>query len=69
MDASRKRADSTLYYSLYFNILERKIKEYKIQEEDIYNIDKKGFLIGILLKGKRVFSRRTYKHEGIRQHL
>ena len=65
MDASRKQADSTLYYSLYFDALEQKIKEYKIQEEDIYNMDKKEFLIGILPKGKRVFSRRIYKHEGI----
>ena len=69
MDASRKRADSVLYYSLYFDALERKMKEYEIQEEDIYNMDEKGFLIGILPKGKRVFSRRTYEREGIRQRL
>jgi hypothetical protein len=69
MDASRKRADSALYYSLYFDALERKIKEYEIREEDIYDMDEKGFLIGILPKGKRVFSRRTYEREGFRQHL
>ena len=69
MDASRKRADSALYYSLYFDALERKMKEYEIREEDIYNMNEKGFLIGILPKGKRVFSRRTYECEGIRQRL
>lgn len=69
IDASHKRADSVLYYSLYFDALEQKIQEYDIQQEDIYNIDEKGFLIGILPKGKRVFSRRTYEREGIRQRV
>ena len=33
----------------------------------MYNIDKKGFLIGILLKMKRIFSRRRYKEGSIKQ--
>jgi hypothetical protein len=31
MDKKRYKADSVLKYSLYFNLLKRKIKEYKIQ--------------------------------------
>ena len=29
-------------------MLSRKIKEYKIKPENIYNTDKKGFLVGFL---------------------
>jgi hypothetical protein len=35
----------------------------------MYNMDKKGFLIGILSKQKRIFSRRRYKEGGIKQML
>ena len=42
----RKKANSALYYSLYFKLLGRKIAEYNILPKNIYNIDKKGYLIG-----------------------
>jgi len=35
--------------------------KYEIQEKDIYNLDEKGFLIGILNKTRRVFTSRVYK--------
>ena len=57
MDVVRKRADSTFKYTLYFKLLKRKIKEYKINPQLIYNIDKKGFLIKVLLKMKKIFSK------------
>jgi mannose/fructose/N-acetylgalactosamine-specific phosphotransferase system component IID len=47
----------------------RKIKEYDVQPENMYNMDEKGFLIGILPKGKRIFSRQQYKKKGLKQHL
>jgi len=34
------------------------MEEYKIKPGDIYNIDEKGFLIGITGRSKRVFNRR-----------
>lgn len=37
IDSSHKRADSAYKYTLYFEILHRKILEYHIQPEDIYN--------------------------------
>ena len=58
MDVARKRADSTFKYTLYFELLKRKMEEYKINPQLIYNIDKKGFLIGVLLKIKKIFSKR-----------
>jgi alkylated DNA nucleotide flippase Atl1 len=61
IDAARKRADSAFKYALYFEFMGRKIKEYDVQPENMYNMDEKGFLIGILPKGKRIFSRRRYE--------
>jgi hypothetical protein len=69
IDSTRKRADSTFKYTLYFELLARKIKEYEIQPENIYNMDEKGFLIGVLSKGKRIFSRRRYEQDGMKQRL
>ncbi|KAF1965716.1 hypothetical protein BU23DRAFT_488602, partial [Bimuria novae-zelandiae CBS 107.79] len=43
-------------YKTYFNILYLKIKEYNILLSNTYNIDKKGFLISIIRRFKRVFS-------------
>jgi alkylated DNA nucleotide flippase Atl1 len=69
IDAARKRADSAFKYALYFEFMGRKIKEYDVQPENMYNMDEKGFLIGILPKGKRIFSRQQYKKKGLKQHL
>ena len=61
--------DSAYKYTLYFELLARKIHQYDIQAEDIYNMDEKGFLIGILPKGKQIFSKQQYKRDGLKQHL
>ncbi|KAF1922585.1 uncharacterized protein M421DRAFT_426783, partial [Didymella exigua CBS 183.55] len=57
IDANRHNADSYTKYKLYFNLLQRKIAEYKINAEHTYNIDKKGFIIRVTLRIKHVFSR------------
>ena len=69
MDAARKRADSALKYSLYFELLKKKIEEYKVEPRHIYNMYEKGFLIGILSKTKRIFTRRAYEEQGMKQAL
>ncbi|KAF2826729.1 hypothetical protein CC86DRAFT_263890, partial [Ophiobolus disseminans] len=48
IDSLRYKADSRAKCRLYFNLLHAKIKQYNVQPEHIYNIDKKGFIIGIL---------------------
>ena len=48
IDLLRKKADNIYLYSLYFDTLEAKIEEYNIQPGNIYNINKKGFLIDCL---------------------
>lgn len=60
MDSSRKRADFAYKYTLYFELLARKMKEYSLESlegQDIYNMDEKGFLIEVLSNGKRIFCR------------
>lgn len=69
MDRERCRADLALKYSLYFELLKRKLKEYKIQPSLIYNMDEKGFLIGVLLKMKRIFLKRRYEETNLKQML
>jgi hypothetical protein len=69
MDKERHKTDSALKYSLYFDLLKRKIEEYGIRPWLIYNMDEKGFLIGVLSKQKRVFGRRLYKEGGLRQFV
>lgn len=69
IDAARVRADSAYKYTLYFELLARKLHQYNIQAEDIYNMDKKGFLIGMLTRGKRIFSKQQYKRDSLKQRL
>jgi len=35
--------------------------EYKIESSNIYNMDEKGFLVGMLTKAKQVFSKAIFK--------
>ena len=35
--------------------------EYDIQPQNIYNMDEKGFLIGFLLKARRIFSKKVFE--------
>ena len=66
MDNNRHKADSETKYSLYFDLLRHKITEYNIEARHIYNMDEKGFLIGIISRSKRVFSRRMWEKKEAR---
>jgi hypothetical protein len=50
-------------------LLSRKLQEYELQPEDIYNMDEKGFMIGMLVKGLRIFSEQKYNSGGLKQRL
>jgi hypothetical protein len=69
IDRSRHNADSGVKYRLYFDLLSSKILEYSIEPRHTYNIDEKGFLLGIVTRLKRVFSRRMYKKGRIKEYL
>jgi hypothetical protein len=57
IDAVRFRADFEAKYDLYFDLLHAKIKEYNVLPENTYNMDEKGFAIGVIGKSKRIFSK------------
>ncbi|KAF7572881.1 hypothetical protein PtrM4_077860 [Pyrenophora tritici-repentis] len=60
-DSNRHKADSSAKYRLYVDLLQQKIEQYNVEPRHTYNMDEKGFLIGVLSKMKRVFSRRRYE--------
>jgi Tc5 transposase DNA-binding domain/DDE superfamily endonuclease len=69
MDRDRHRADSGHKYQLFFQLLHDKIEEYKIQPQHSYNMDEKGFLIGIIGRSKRIFSKAMWDSKEVREAL
>jgi hypothetical protein len=61
MDYVRHQADSEAKYKLYFDLLYRKTEEYEVLPENTYNMDEKGFMIGVTGRSKRIFSRATWE--------
>ena len=68
LDHNHARADSAFKYGLYFELMRRKIQEYEVEPKIIYNMDEKGFLIGVLSRTKRIFSRKAYEEGKARQY-
>jgi hypothetical protein len=69
IDRSRHQADSQLKYSLYFELLRSKLSQYDIEPCNMYNMDEKGCMLGILTRSKRVFSRRLFEEGKIKAHI
>jgi hypothetical protein len=69
MDADRYRADSVKKYELYYELLQEKIAKYELKPEQIYNMDKKGFILGHLGRSKRVFNRDSWVAKSIKAPL
>jgi hypothetical protein len=51
------KADSGASVEAYFTLLHSKIAEYSVEPQHTYNMDEKGFIIGVLARTGRVFSR------------
>jgi hypothetical protein len=60
----RHQANSQSKYSLYFTLLHSKISQYDIEPRHTYNMDEKGFMLGVVTRSKRVFSKRLYVRMG-----
>jgi hypothetical protein len=58
IDSQRYNANSRAEYKLYFDLLHSKMLQYEIQPHNTYNMDEKGFMIGVTTCSKQVFSRR-----------
>ena len=69
MDRNRHQADSYEKYKLYFNLLHSKMQEYKVEAENVYNMDEKGFMIGTIGRSKRVFSKQSWDAKSVRQAI
>lgn len=65
MDRDRHRADSGAKYRQYFDLLHEKITQYDIEPRHTYNMDEKGFMIGVIGRSKRVFSRRLWEKKAV----
>jgi hypothetical protein len=57
IDRERHKADSPSKYKLYFELLHSKMQEHGVNVENTYNMDEKGFHVGVAKRGKRVFSK------------
>jgi hypothetical protein len=69
IDRSRYQADSEIKYSLYFELLNSKLSQYDIELCNTYNMDEKGFMLGVLTCLKRVFSRRLYEEGKLKAYI
>jgi hypothetical protein len=65
MDRNRHQADSEYSHRLYFELLHRKIRKYNVDARHIYNMDEKGFLVGITSRSKRVFSKQLWQQKKV----
>jgi hypothetical protein len=63
MTAERHKAESYTKYKEYFNMITEKIAQYKIEEENTYNMGEKGFMIGVIGKQKRVFAKSAFERK------
>jgi hypothetical protein len=67
MEKSGHEADSGERYRLYFDLLHGKIDEHKVEAENTYNMDEKGFMIGVIGRSVRIFDKQQYKLKQYKQ--
>ena len=65
MDAARHQADSYTKYRMYFDLIHKSIARYNIQACNSYNMDEKGFMLGILGRSKRIFDKRMWEKKEV----
>lgn len=56
-DRERHQADSPTKYKLYFELLHSKMEKYRIEPQNTYNMDEKGFFVGCVNSSTRIFSK------------
>jgi hypothetical protein len=69
MDNSRHKSDSGKKYSLYFDLLCNKIDRCQIEVRHIYNMDEKGFMLGVVCRSKKNFSKASYEVRKRRRNI
>jgi hypothetical protein len=70
LDCQRSQADTPDRYKEFFNIQHKKMRKHCIQQHFTYNMNEKGFMLGVKGKTKRQFSKEEWvkggKHAAIR---
>jgi hypothetical protein len=69
MDRVRHAADSGARYKAYFEELHRVMDKYGIEPQHTYNMDEKGFLLGVIGKSKRIFSKIAWERGGVKTNI
>jgi hypothetical protein len=69
IDRLRHQADSWYKYFKYFELLHAKMVEYNILPRNSYNMDEKGFLVGVTGRSKRVFSKGQWERKEVKDTL
>lgn len=60
IDIQRRKADSAESYRLFYDLLQQKLQQYRISPENQYNMDEKGFMVGVNTKQRRIFNKEAY---------
>jgi hypothetical protein len=69
MDVVHYHADSQRKYELYFELLYYMIVQYDVQPHNMYNMNEKGFMIGITGRSKHMFSQLQWESKKVRASL
>jgi hypothetical protein len=69
MDRDRHQADSGHRYKAYFEELHGLMDLYEVEPRHTYNMDEKGFLLGVIGKSKRIFSREMWERGTVKTNM
>lgn len=61
MEMVATKANSEREYSFYFHLLRENVEQYCVETRHIYNMNEKGFLLGVVGRSKSIFSRTLYE--------
>ncbi|KAF2836646.1 hypothetical protein M501DRAFT_996303, partial [Patellaria atrata CBS 101060] len=61
IDLAPHKVDQGPFYKLYFELLGRKLDKFSILPENTYNMDEQSFLIGMLKKSRRIYSKAAFE--------
>ncbi|KAI1664112.1 hypothetical protein L13192_12053 [Pyrenophora tritici-repentis] len=65
MDAVRHNADLHTKYRMYFDLIHETIARFNIEASNTYNMDEKGFMLGILGRSKRIFDKKLQEKKKV----
>jgi hypothetical protein len=61
IDISRKRADNPECLKAFYDLVKQKTEEYGVLPQNTYNMDEKGFMIGVTTKQRRIFTKEAFE--------